>query len=77
MILSQLIQYNMKNMLTYASKKEHFHLYKNILYFLKKGYRSSKEKYCYVNVLPVISEIFGKTLSNQITLFMDQFLSDF
>ena len=43
----------------------------------KKGYRGSKENYRPVSILPVISRIFEKLLCNQITPFMDQFLSKF
>ena len=43
----------------------------------KKGYRGSKENYRPVSILPVISKIFEKLLCNQITPFMDQFLSKY
>ena len=43
----------------------------------KKGYRGSKENYRPVSILPVISKIFEKLLCNQITPFMDQFLSNY
>ena len=43
----------------------------------KKGYRSSKETYRPVSILPVISKILEKLLYNQITPFMDQFLSKY
>ena len=47
----------------------------NITPVFKKGYRGSKENYRPVSILPVISKIFEKLLCNQITPFMDQFLS--
>ena len=43
----------------------------------EKGYRGSKEIYRPVSILPVISKIFGKLLCNQMTPFMDQFLSKY
>ena len=43
----------------------------------KKEYRGSKENYRPVSILPVISKIFEKLLWNQITPFMDQFLSKY
>ena len=43
----------------------------------KKGCRSSKETYRPVSILPVISKILEKLLYNQITPFMDQFLSKY
>ena len=43
----------------------------------KKGYGGSKENYRPVSILPVIPKIFGKLLCNQITPFMDQFLSKY
>ena len=47
----------------------------NITPAFKKGYKGSKENYRTVSILPVISKIFEKLLCNQITPFMDQFLS--
>ena len=49
----------------------------NITPVFKKGYRGSKENYRPVSILPVISKIFEKLLCNQITPFMDQFLSNY
>ena len=43
----------------------------------KKGYRGSKENYQAVSILSVISKIFQKLLHNQITPFMNQFLSKY
>ena len=35
----------------------------------------TKENYCLVSILPVISKIFEKLLCKQITIFMDPLLS--
>ena len=43
----------------------------------KKEYRGSKENYLPVTILPVISKIFDKLLCQQITIFMDPFLSKY
>ena len=43
----------------------------------KKEYRGSKENYRPVSILPVNSKIFEKLSCNQITSFMDQFLSKY
>ena len=43
----------------------------------KRVYRGSKENYRPVSLLPVISKIFDKILCNQITPFMNQFLSKY
>ena len=43
----------------------------------KKGYTGSKENYQPASILPVISKIFEKLLCNQVTPFMDQFLSKY
>ena len=49
----------------------------NIIPVFKKGHSGSKENYRPVNILPVTSKIFDKLLCNQITPFMDQFLSKY
>ena len=49
----------------------------NITLAYKKGYRGSKGNYCPVSVFLIISKIFEKLLSMQITLFMEQFLSKY
>ena len=46
----------------------------NITPVFRKGYRGSKENYRPVSILPVISEIFGKLLWKQITIFTDPLL---
>ena len=51
--------------------------YADITRVFKTGYRSSKENYRPVSILPIISKIFEKLLCNQITPFMDQFLSKY
>ena len=43
----------------------------------KKGFKGSKENYRPVSILPIISEIFEKIISKQITNFMDPFLSKY
>ena len=47
----------------------------NVIPAFKKGYRGSKENYHTVNVLLVIAKIFGRLLSKQGAIFMDQVLS--
>ena len=47
----------------------------NITPVFKIGYRGSKENYCSVSVLPIISKILEKLLCKQITIFMDPLLS--
>ena len=49
----------------------------DITHVFKKGDRGSKENFRPVSILPVISKIFEKLLCNQITRFMDQFLSKY
>ena len=49
----------------------------NIISVFKKGHSGSKENYRPVSILPVTSKIFEKLLCNQITPFMDQFLSKY
>ena len=49
----------------------------NITRVFKKGYMGSKENYRPVSILPFISKIFEKRLCNQITTFMDRFLSKY
>ena len=45
----------------------------NITPVFKKGFKGSKENYRPVSILPVISKIFEKMISKQITSFMDPF----
>ena len=47
----------------------------NITPVFKKGYRSPKENYRPVTILPVISKSFEKLLCKQITIFIDILLS--
>ena len=49
----------------------------NITPVFKKGYRGSKENYHPVSIFPVISKIFEKLLSKQVTIFMDPLLSKY
>ena len=49
----------------------------NITPVFKKGYRVSKETCRLVSILLVISKIFVKLLCNQISPFVDQFLSKY
>ena len=44
---------------------------------LKNGFKGSKEKYRPVSILPIISKIFDKIISKQITNFMDPLLSKY
>ena len=43
----------------------------------KKGYKGSKENYRPVSILPIISKLFEKMISKQITHFMDPLLSKY
>ena len=43
----------------------------------KKGFKGSKENYRPVSILPIISKIFEKIISKQITNFMDPLLSKY
>ena len=43
----------------------------------KIGYRGSKENYRQVSILPVMSKIFEKLLSKQLTVFADQNISKY
>ena len=43
----------------------------------KKGFKESKENYRPVSILPIISKIFEKIISKQITNFMDSLLSKY
>ena len=47
----------------------------DITVVFKKGFKGSKENYRPVSILPIISKIFEKTISKQITNFMDPLLS--
>ena len=58
---------------TFPSVLKHF----DIIPVFKKGYRGSKENYRSMSILSVISKIFENLLCNQITPFMDQFLSKY
>ena len=49
----------------------------NITPVFKKGFKGSKENYRPVSILPVISKIFEKMESKQITSFMDPLLSKY
>ena len=49
----------------------------NITPVFKKGFKGSKENYRPVSILPVISKIFEKMISKQITSFMDPLLSKY
>ena len=49
----------------------------NITPVFKKGYKSSKDNYRPVSILPVISKIFEKLLCKQITVFINPLLSKF
>ena len=49
----------------------------NITSTFKKGYRRSKENNRPASVPPVISKVFEKLLCNQITPFMNEFLSKY
>ena len=49
----------------------------NITPVFKNRYRSSKENYRPVSILPVISKIFEKLLCKQITIFIDPLLSKY
>ena len=49
----------------------------NITPVYKNGYRGSKDNYCPVSVLPIVSKIFENYLCMQITFFMEQFLSKY
>ena len=49
----------------------------NITRVFKKGYRSFKENYRPVSILPVTFKIFEKLLCKQITIFIDPLLSKF
>ena len=49
----------------------------NITPVFKKGFKGSKENYRPVGILPVISKIFEKMISKQITSFMDPLLSKY
>ena len=49
----------------------------NITPVFKKGYRGSKGNYRPVSILPVIFKIFEKLSCNQVTPFMNQFLSKY
>ena len=49
----------------------------NITPVFKKGYSGPEENYRPVSILPVISKIFQKLLSNQIPPLMDQILSKY
>ena len=43
----------------------------------KKGFKGGKENYRPVSILPIISKIFEKIISKQITNFMDPLLSKY
>ena len=43
----------------------------------KKGLKRSKENYRSIIILPIISKIFEKRISNQVTNFIDQLLSKY
>ena len=58
---------------TFSSVRKHA----NITPVFKKGYRVSKETCRLVSILLVISKIFVKLLCNQISPFVDQFLSKY
>ena len=49
----------------------------NITSPFRKAYRSSKENYCPVSILPVIAKIFEKLLRKQVALFMGEVLSQY
>ena len=49
----------------------------NITLAYKKGYKSCKESYRPMSILPVITKIFEKLLSKEGTMFMYQFLSKY
>ena len=49
----------------------------NITPVFTKGYIGSKENYCPVSILPVISKIFEKLFCKQITILMDSLLSKY
>ena len=49
----------------------------NITPVFKKGYRSFKENYRPVSILPVTFKIFEKLLCKQITIFIDPLLSKY
>ena len=43
----------------------------------KKGFKGSKENYRPVSILPIISKIFEKIISKEITNFMERLLSKY
>ena len=49
----------------------------DITVVFKKGFKGSKENYRPVSILPIISKIFEKIISKQITNFMDPLLSKY
>ena len=64
--------YNLPNFFVNKGKCPDILKQANIRPAFKKGYRGYRESY---HLLPVIARIFEKLLGEQVTLFMDKFLS--